>query len=346
MKFLSHGIGELMLRELSKASEALLAVAFFNPNDRMLDALVRIPKLKLIVSEEFTVNNPYKLEKLKRDTLRSIAPDNPHGKLHAKVLIVKRRDGSYWTLLGSANLTHQGMFSNQEACVVMESGDPLDDRSVQEMRSWFDSLFQRGQQPDLDLAKLIFDAQSQYRLVPRSSKEMATETGYWALKSSTGDQHWPMFLAESVVAVGWEDLGVDPSKVSDAQLRAEIQATYRYDSDRSVNIAAVTIKKFVDLKIDDIILLCRGYTSTQKKDVHIHGLARVTGLFRTEPRKKGKWRFKHDAVIQEINIDLPRDLVATALGKESLRQTIHALTKVDFDHFTRSLKDFGVHVEV
>jgi len=130
MRFVTDGIGELVLEELGKAVEASLAVAFFNPNDRMLDALARITKLKLVVSEEFTVNNPYKLEKLTTATLRSIPPGHANGKLHAKVLTVKRRDGSYWTLLGSANLTHQGMFSNQEACVVIESSNSADEASA------------------------------------------------------------------------------------------------------------------------------------------------------------------------------------------------------------------------
>ena len=76
MKFLSHGIGELVLKELRKASEARLAVAFFNPDNRMLDALAGLPKLKLIVSEEFAFTNPYKLEKLKLDLLRSVSPDD------------------------------------------------------------------------------------------------------------------------------------------------------------------------------------------------------------------------------------------------------------------------------
>ena len=71
MKFLNHGIGELVLKELGIASEAWLAVAFFNPNDHMLDVLAEVTKLKLIISEKFAVNNPYKLEKLKLDTLRS-----------------------------------------------------------------------------------------------------------------------------------------------------------------------------------------------------------------------------------------------------------------------------------
>jgi len=58
VRFLSDGIGELVLEKLGKAIEAHLAVAFFNPSDRMLDVLARIKKLKLIVSEEFSINNP------------------------------------------------------------------------------------------------------------------------------------------------------------------------------------------------------------------------------------------------------------------------------------------------
>jgi HKD family nuclease len=290
MKFLSHGIGELVLKELRKASEARLAVAFFNPDNRMLDALAGLPKLKLIVSEEFAFTNPYKLEKLKLDLLRSVSPDDVHGKLHVKVLIIKRPNGSYWTLLGSANLTRSGMFSNQEACVAMEPGNPADEGSEREIRGWFDALFQRARRPDLDQAKLIYDAQSRYRRAPRPVNEAAAETGYWALKTtsgSTGEQHWPMFQAESVVAVGWEALPIDPSRASDAQLRVAIKETYPDDSNMSVSIAVMSIRKFVDLEIDDIVQVCRGYTSMQKKDVHIHGIARVTGPFRAERRRRG-----------------------------------------------------------
>jgi HKD family nuclease len=349
VRFLSDGIGELVLKQLGEAVEARLAVAFFNPNDQMLHALTGITKLKLVVSEEFTITNPYKLEKLKTAILRSIPSDDVSGKLHAKVLIIQRRNGSYWTLLGSANLTHQGMFSNQEACVAMESSNPADGGPSREISDWFDSLFKSAQVPNLDQAKLIFDSRSQYRLVPRPTKEIAADAGYWALKTTsgaTGTQHWPMFLAESVIAVGWAELPVDPSKVSNAQLRAAIKDTYSNHSDMAADVAVTSIRKFVDLQMGDIVLLCRGYSSTQKKDVHIHGLARVTGPFRAEARKKREWRFKYDAVIQEINMDLPRDLVASALGKQSLRQTIHVLEKADFDRLAKRLKDFGVHVEV
>lgn len=349
MRFLADGIGELVLEKLDEAIEARLAVAFFNPNDRMLDALTGLTKYQVIVSEEFTINDPYKLEKLKTAWLRSIPPDHANGKLHAKVLIVKLQDGSDWILLGSANLTYQGMFSNQEACVLMESGNPADEESMRGISCWFDSLFKSAQLPNLDQAKLIFDNRSQYRLVPRPSKGVARDASYWALKTtsgSTGEEHWQMFLAESVIAVGWADLPVDPSKVSGEQLRTAIKQTYQNDAKKSVDIAAITIEKFMGLEIDDIVLLCRGYNSIQKKDIHIHGLARVTGPFRAEARRHGDWRFKHDAVIQNINMYLPRDVVASALGKQSLRHTIHALKKVDFDHIAKKLKGFGVHVQV
>ncbi|HEY6444295.1 MAG TPA: phospholipase D-like domain-containing protein [Candidatus Acidoferrales bacterium] len=289
MKFFKKHIGELVLEKLDKAVEACLAVAFFSPSDRMLNLLVGIKKLRLVISEEFTINNPYKLEKLRTAALRSIPPDCDNGKLHAKVLILKLRDGSYWALLGSANLTQQGMFSNQEACVVVESNDAADATIVLEIRGWFDSLFQSAQVPNLDEAKLIFDSQAQYVLVPKPPLKAVPDIHYWALKAtsgSTGKSHWPMFLAESVIAVGWNDLSLDPSKVTDAQLRAAIRGTYRNYSAREADVAAAQISKFVNLKVSDIVLLCRGYTSNQKKDVHIHGVARVIGPFRVRRGSK------------------------------------------------------------
>ena len=349
MRFLSDGIGELVLTKLGKAIEVYLAVAFFNPSQRMLGAIAAIPKLKLIVSEEFTITNPYKLEKLKTDDLRSIPSDHYDGRFHAKVLIVKLCNGSYWTLLGSANLTRQGMFSNQEACLALESGNRADEVIGRQIRDWFDIIFRKGRAPDLDQAKLIFDSRSEFQLVPRSPKGPPVNAGYWAIKTtsgSTGESHWPMFKAEHAVAIGWSELPLDPSKASVEELRAAMRKTYPDYSERQVEIDSASIRKFVGLKERDIALICRGYTSKQEKDVHIHGVARITGPFRAEPQKERKWRFKHDAVIQTIDIDLPRDAVASALHKQSLMQTIHSLDKDRFDCLTKELKEAGVHVEV
>jgi HKD family nuclease len=348
MRFVNEKIGKLLLEELRNAIEARIAVAFFYPDDPTLRALEGLTDLTLIVSEEFTINNPYRIERLKTATLRSIPPDDANGKLHAKVFIVKRRDGSSWVLIGSANMTHNGMFRNQEACVVMESANPSDNAAVRRVEDWFDSLLKSAHSPDLDRAKQIFDARSQYRLVERPSGEAATDTGYWALKTTSGTagrSHWPMFLAENVIALGWEDIPVDPANVSEAQLRAALKNTYEY-TDKQASVATNNIRRFVGMKTGDIVLVCRGYSSTQKTDVHIHGVARVIGPFRAESPAKHKWRFRRDAVIQVIETDLPRDIVAAALGKETLRQTVHGLDKAEFERLEEKLRDSGVHVEV
>ena len=344
MKFLTDDIGEVVIRELSKAVETRVAVAFFSPDDRLLSALNAVPKLTVIVSEEFTVNNPYLLERLSKAKLRSVPPDSDNGKLHAKVLIAKRANGSFWCLVGSANLTWPGLFSNQEACVVFESRDSGDAESVAEIRSWFDSLIESSRTPDLEQANLVFDARSRYRLERRSAERKTTGEGYWALKTTsgaTGEPHWENFLAESVVAIGWSEIGVDPSKLSDVELRAAINKAYEGWESR----AASKIKKFVEMKVGDIVLLCRGYAPVQEKPVHIHGLARVTGPFRYDKKSKW-WKYKHDAVIQAVDVNLPKALVASALGRDSLRQTIHDLEKAEFDGLARELRKVGVQVEV
>jgi HKD family nuclease len=345
MRFLSQNVGDLVLQELRKAVEARIAVAFFSPDDRFLAALRAVPRLTLIVSEEFTVNNPYKLEQLIHGTLLSIPPDDEKGKLHAKVLVIKRGNGSYWCLVGSANLTHEGLFSNREACISMESCDPGDEEPVNNVRAWFDTLREVAQSPDIDQAKQVFDARGHYRLEPRPVTKTKNGQRYWALKTtsgSTGEQHWPSLLAENVIAIGWSGIKVDPSKVSYPRLRAAIEETYK---DEDANGAANKIKKFVELGIGDVILLCRGYNATQEKDVHIHGFARVTGPFRFDRRSRW-WRFKHDAAIQVVNMDFPRQVVASALGKETLMQAIHELSNSGFGRLTKELKKAGVQVEV
>jgi hypothetical protein len=90
-------------------------------------------------------------------------------------------------------------------------------------------------------------------------------------------------------------------------------------------------------------LVCQGFSPNQKKDVHIYGFARITGPFRVRPKNGAEWRFMHDAVIQEINAPVPRDSLATVIQKESLMQTMHALTK---DSFVQLADTLGVTVKV
>ena len=167
---------------------------------------------------------------------------------------------------------------------------------------------------------------------------------HWALKTTSGkdgENFWRNFVSEGVIAIGWSRIGVDPSKVSKPKLLSAISSAF---PDQDSNLVANKIKKFVEIQEGALVLVCRGYSSgSQANPVHIYGFARVTGPFRDERTEKWRWSFKHDADIQIVNRDLPRDVVATALGKNSLMQTIHEL---DCSGIERLIERLGIQLEV
>jgi phosphatidylserine/phosphatidylglycerophosphate/cardiolipin synthase-like enzyme len=190
-------IGKLVLDALRNAVNQL-AVVYFNPNDEVLDVLRDVMDLTLIISEEFVINNPYKIETLCLTAkVRSVPMDSENGKLHAKVLIATDRDGGRWVLVGSANMTWPGLFWNQEACIVLDSRNESDVAAVKASEKWFTSLLKdkNTRCPNIEAAKKVFDSRLLYRLEPRPVGEQArdTESRYWALnplldrmKSNTG----------------------------------------------------------------------------------------------------------------------------------------------------------------
>ncbi len=347
MDFYSKSIGDKLLDKFPQATKVQIASAFFCPNDALLDALRTIPCLELIVSEEFTINDPYKLEKLTKADVRSIPSDHPDGKLHAKVFILTLRDDSRWALLGSANLTHQGLFTSQEACIGLHSAFTPDKRAIGEIQRWFRDLHAKARYPDLAGAKAIFDQRSRYRLEPRPSMPASTQPEYWALKTTSGgadaEEHWPHFLSEGMVAIGWEKLDVDPSKVDDLRLRAALKKILDPEKPGSVDFGVRTIGDFLNLPNGSIIVVCRGLVPKQVKPVHIYGFARVTGPFRADPMNGTQWRFKRNAVIQPIGTSLPAAMFAEAVQKDSLRQTMH---RISANTVQRIADVLGVPVEV
>lgn len=351
MQVVTNEIGALVLHELAKAAAVDLAVAFFSPERELLPALRKVPKLRLVISEEFTVNDPKHLRMLpKSATIRSIPTFSDEGKLHAKVLIVRRKDASQWVLMGSANMTWCGLFRNQEACIALDTRHAEDGAPAQQFVTWFQELIRTARVPDMVEAQRIFDARSNYRLERRpNAKKAATTANYWALKTTSGFdgmEHWPEFLAGNVLAIGWEKLKVDPSVVTVDVLRDALYAAFPDYNYLKAQKAIASISKFLSLDIGDVVLICKGYAKVQEKGVHIYGLARVTGPFRADRFSGRKWRFKHDAVIQPVGIDLPKDALAEALGKGSLRETIHDLDREAFGRLCELLRESGVQVEV
>ncbi len=342
-------VGRMVLDELSNASEVRLAVAYFNPDVDLLNALANCPRLTLIISEEFTINNPYKLEGFPGTaTVRSVPSDCEQGKLHAKVLAVTRADGSLWVLVGSANMTWQGLFANQEACVVLESGNAADRASIEQITNWFATLLAGARVSNLDEAKQVFDARSLYRLERRPAPVQAgvPTASYWALKTtsgSTGEDHWHRFLAESVIAVGWAEIDVNPSDISEEHLQNAFRTAYPEKAETGVKHAATVIQTFIGLTIGDIVLICRGYPPNSGQPVHIKGFARVTGPFRDDRSPGWRWRFKRDAVIQTVDMHLPKNVVADALERGSL---LGAINSLDRSGFERLVEQLGVPLAV
>jgi len=214
---------------LSEAIEVRIAVAFFSPNPEVLDALNSVPDLELVISEEFTLNDPWKLEKLSNANISAVPPSCDQGKLHAKVILAKRPDGSWWGLLGSANLTYQGLFANQEACVVLDTKNG-DGQSIDELCDWFRSLRDCSQDVDLELAKQVFAARSQFTMERSATDQQPTQ--YWVLKTRGNGtvEHWQDFLSRNVIAIGWNKVNLDPAQVSEERLREEIRNKYPGDN--------------------------------------------------------------------------------------------------------------------
>jgi hypothetical protein len=344
MRFATADLGATLRAELDSASVASVAVAYFNPEYTILSALAAVPSLKLVISDDFQVNDPYKLESLNRGSaLRVVPADEGSGKLHSKVFLIRRQDGTRWAMVGSANLTRPGLFSNQEACIIFDSMQSGDDPHLDDIEEWLSLVAKVSREIDFDKAKRIFDGRARYRLQrPESatapSETIADSNHYWALKTTeggSGPSHWQDFLAEDVIAIGWPDIRLDPSAVSRSALEAALDRAYpQEDAVR----AAKKILWFVDMDIRDLVLVCRGYAPRQTTDVHIHGVARVEGPFRYEAESPW-WLFKRKASIQVIDQRLPLEVIVRALEKGSLMETIHKLKPEEFGAFAEVIRD-------
>jgi hypothetical protein len=97
------------------------------------------------------------------------------------------------------------------------------------------------------------------------------------------------------------------------------------------------------MPIGSVVVLCRGLVPNQTKPVHIYAFARVTGPFRSDLQDGTRWRFKRDAVIQEIGSALPAAAFAQAVAKDSFRQTMH---RISSEVVERLATELGVAVEV
>ena len=352
MKFLSKGeIGSEVLNEIRGAAMVKIAVAFFHPDSDLMVALrAKKENLKLIVSEEFTLNDPRKLELLPKKSVLSI-PLGPEGdKLHAKIVIVERKKDTKWVLVGSANLTGQGMKYNEEGCIALDSRNEEDKETISSVERWFERIKRAAHRPDLELAKTIFDSRKKYRLERRSAEKTKAE-GYWFLKTTAGDtgrEHWPLFIAQNVVMIGWPHIKVpNPAEIDDEELREALINAYPkkagVDVNRAAGRARGSLRDFMGMEKGALVLICRGYRGNSTKPVRVYGFARVTGDFRVQKTRGWDWRFKRDAVIQIVDQYLPNEVFVKATGMESLGEAIHEANQQAIENVAEEL---GIAIEV
>jgi HKD family nuclease len=348
MEFLTVGkIGDAVCKVLSEAVKVRIASAFFLPGKDTLELLNATKNLTLVISEEFTVNNPEKLEALTSAVTRSVPTDSKDGKLHAKVFLAEMPGGSDWVLVGSANLTDQGLFFNQEACILLSSLETGDRKAIADIKDWFAKLYARSRAIDMKQAKAIWAAHGGQQRMPKL-KVPAPAPGYYALKTTSGGsggkEHWGMFEEDSAVAIGWEDVAGDPSKLSETALRKALVTGYPHFTKSAEDFAFNTFRKFIDMPNDSIVMVCRGYAPNQvRTPVRIYAFARVVGSFYVDTGASPEWRFKRKVVFQPVEQTLSANVLKALLSKDSFMQTMHNLDQGSVEAVASEL---GIEIEV
>jgi HKD family nuclease len=350
MQFLSVGdIGSAVNKVLETAKSVRVASAFFSPGSSTLSKLIATNNLTLVISEEFTINSPKNIEQLTSAVVRSVPTDSGDGKLHAKIFIAEMPDGSDWVLVGSANLTDQGLFFNQEACVALTSNEAADCAVIADIKVWFEGLLKRSRSIDIAKAQAIWKARGRQKLATVKTSALAAPACF-VLKSTEGSgpdarRHWPMFESEQVIAIGWETVAIDPSTVTDDDLWAAVDAAYSHLKPRSKDFAVRTIRDFVNMPVGSIVIVCHGYASNASDGnlVHIYAFARVSGSFTPTPFVPGEWRFRRSVILQVVDASLTVGVMRKLLGAGSLMQTLHRVSK---DAVEAIADELSIHIDV
>lgn len=352
MEFVVTNLRDHLLGELTAASQADIVVAYFCPEPATLAALQAVPHLRLLVSNNFQINNPDSLETLHQNGkwVRSIYPEQHGGNLHAKVYLITRKDHSCWAMLGSANLTRSGLTSNQEACILLDSKNPGDAVQLRAIRRWIDSLCgQNLPEIDFGLARMVYLSQKRQhsRSAPTSSG-----TGYWLLKPGESGEFWLNWLAESVVSIGWREVP-DTSRMSRDDANSAYRTARPDDSDGQVNSNVPKILKFTqNMQTGQLVLICGRYDSvgTFDRDVYIYGVARtinVNGQCYYYDARSTWHRCKRHAHIQRVEQSIPRSFIIQALRRRSCVPTIMRLDHQAFNALEQVLQtELGVALSV
>jgi hypothetical protein len=325
---------------LKDAKELIIATCYLKPNSTVKEYLKKIPKLKLIYSQEYQITDPESIWELFSNgaEVRYVPVNDSNGRLHAKVYYCILKNGSRFAFVGSANLTYEGLFKNQEVGVLFGAQNRRELATIKKISEWLTNLWKKYEGN-------VFD-ESEYKRAKRQhniAKRLLTSSKihpwkqntkskwgkdwhkirYWVLKTkdgSSGDDFWNWFLEEKVIAIGWA-----------------------IDSGRA--------RMFRKFNIGDIVVVCNGYRPNTRDNTHIliKGVARVLGkAFKDKNSKWWKNGGKRLANIQVIDKAIEKGLIVEYLNRGSLSMATHEIDRPDyFEELAISLyEEFGIKIDV
>lgn len=351
MEFLSGTVGREVMKEIKSATAVDIASAYFSLGEKEIGALREVPELRIYVSKEFDISDPRDLEVLSEEASVGCIPvDSEEGRFHSKVVSCRRGDGSKVAFVGSANFTSPGLFQNHETCVKLDSRDG-DEDVIADVEDWMDGLDESSIAPNWEQAKSTYESARQRR-APVASLQAGVETAnnFRVLKTRSGKtwtDYWQKFKSEEIVAIGWERLPLDPSSSTRDEIERQLRQVYSEEEVGSPSRSAKTILRFVNQwQEGDLVLVCRGFPANASADVFFYGYARVEGDFFVDEDDTQR-KFKRPATIQEVEIDLPKDLYVETLDRGSLIGTMHELTEGQFSSFRDEVESHhGVSLKV
>ena len=357
MKLEGDNIFEWVETVAMRAERFIVVSPFFTTNGKII-RLLKFPRdLKILIGDEFSTNDPGPLERLSELESRDIRCVYKYRGdfdkvLHAKVFYAVESSGRQRALVGSANFTVSGLSRNKEQAVSFDSDCKDDGAILEAIERWIDELDKYAEKIDWEEAKMKYERNAipHFPTDDFDAYRRGQAENHWVLKTtrgSRGPSHWEDFCREGVVSIGWEDVveiatdeyGVQPNEYTLDTLNAAADQwaeglSYRVNTGN----AARMLHKFTsEFSIGDRIILCRGYGDTQTVDVLLYGLAVVDGDAVYHAASKW-WKLKRRAVLQREEREIPKDVFVNALGKGSLRSTIHWISEDEYEEFRRRIQ--------
>ena len=339
-----------------RADRFIIISPFFTLRDNIRTLLESIPRLEILVGDEFATNNPIplmKLSELDSTDVRCIYRQQLTRRLHAKVFFAIENSGRCRVLVGSANFTVSGLTRNIEHAISLDSDCVSDREILTNIKQWIDDLMLFASEIDWENAKHEYEGATNptFSYDDFSAYLQDQTKNYWVLKTSegsTGRSRWEEFVKENVVSIGWRDVveimadrfKIEPNNYQIKTLRnaGDVWANRDERAGHPKHAANMLYCFTQEFAIGDRVILCRGYSSNQVADVRLYGLAIVNGNV-VDHRNSDWWRLKRPSVIWRKNIEIPRDIFVNALQRESLLQTIHKISKREYEEFCRLIRD-------